>query len=83
LRLTLKFPFHPEVHEPQDRGPLRQGDKVIVLGIVEAVDLYGVIVDVNRGRRKYQVPLCDLQVIEKKSPNYQPVKDYRVWFANR
>ena len=31
----------------------------------------------------YVFPLCDLEVLDKSSPYYQPVKDYAVWFANR
>jgi hypothetical protein len=46
-------------------------------------DLYGVIVDLRHGRRKYAFPLCDLEVTDKHSPNYQIVRDYAVWFANR
>ena len=37
----------------------------------------------RRERRKYVFPLCDLEVVDKSSSNYQPVKDYAVWFANR
>jgi hypothetical protein len=36
-----------------------------------------------RGRRKHTFHLCDLAVVDDRSPNYQLVKDYRVWFANR
>jgi len=43
----------------------------------------GVLVKVKYGRKKPVSPLCDITVVGKKSPNYQPVKDYRVWFANR
>ena len=46
-------------------------------------DLYGVIVRLAYGRRKYDFPLCDLEVTDKRSPNDQIVKDYAVWFANR
>jgi hypothetical protein len=79
----LTFPFEAEVYEPQDRGPLQAGDRLKVTGITLADDLYGVIVDVWRGRRKYAFHLCDLDVVDENSPNHQLVKDYRVWFANR
>ncbi len=83
LKSALSFPFDAEVSELQEGGPLQAGDKVKVLGIGLVDDLYGVIVDVRLGRRKYALPLCDLEVVDKKSPNYQPVQDYCVWFANR
>ena len=80
---VLEYPIEAEVSEWQERGPLRTGDKVKVLGIEGTEDLYGILVSLRRERRKYVFPLCDLEVIEKSSPNYQPVKDYAVWFANR
>ena len=46
-------------------------------------DLYGVIVRLAYGRRKYDFPLCELEVTDKHSPNYQIVDEYAVWFANR
>ena len=52
-------------------------------GIVEADDHYGVLVDVTSGRERFVFPLCDLNVRDRKSANYMPVKDYCVWFANR
>lgn len=79
----LRFPFEAEVSEWQDRGPLRAGDRVMVKGITLVDDLYGIIVAVRRGRERFDFPLCDLEVTDQDSPNYQPVKDYAVWFANR
>lgn len=83
LRKHLAFPFDAEVAEYQERGPLQAGDRVSVKRISMVDDLYGIIVELRRGREKYAFPLCDLEVINKNSPNYQPVKDYCVWFANR
>lgn len=83
LSQVLNFPFEAEVSEPQDRGPLDCGDKVKVHGITEADEHYGILVDVTCGKQRLVFPLCDLTVLDKKSPNYTPVKDYCVWFANR
>lgn len=84
LEEKLTFPFEAEVTEFQERGPLRGGDKVIVAGISDVTDdLYGIIVDLKVGRRKYAFPLCDLEATDKKSANYQLVNDYATWFANR
>jgi hypothetical protein len=80
---VLVFPFEANVSEPQDEGPLDDGDKVQVHGITEADDHYGILVDVTCGRQRFVLPLCDLSVRERKSPNYTRVKDYCVWFANR
>jgi hypothetical protein len=46
-------------------------------------DLYGIIVRVTHRRRLVAFPLCDLEVTDERSPNYQLVEDYGVWFANR
>lgn len=83
LAQVLSFPFDARVSEPQDKGPLDEGDKVQVRGIVEADDHYGVLVDITCGRQRFIFPLCDLTVRDRKSLNYTPVKDYCVWFANR
>ncbi|MHC4621920.1 MAG: calcium-binding protein [Planctomycetota bacterium] len=83
LEEHLTFPFEAEIDEYQSRSPLQAGDRVRVTGIGLVDDLYGVIVDLRRGHRKYALQLCDLEVIDKRSPNDQLVGDYRVWFANR
>ncbi len=84
LEETLSFPFEAVITESFDRGPLRWGDKVKVTGINDQVegDSYGLIADLRVGHRKYAIPLCELEATDKKSANYQPVKDYAVWFAN-
>ena len=83
LSKLLTFPFAAEVAEPQDHGPMNCGDKVQVKGICDTDDLYGILMNVNCGRKRLVLPLCDLTVQDRKSPNYQPVQDYCVWFANR
>jgi len=83
-RKEFAIPFAAEVAEFQEHGPLRAGDQVVVTGMGEVTDeLYGIIVDLKVGRRTYAFPLCDLETTDKKSANYQLVKDYAVWFANR
>lgn len=83
LEKNLTFPFNAEVSEHQDKGPLQSGDKVSVKKISLVDDLYGIIIELWLSRKKYAFPLCDLEVIARDSPNYQSVKDYCVWFANR
>ena len=83
LEENLSFPFEAEISEWQDRGPLRTGERVKVKSIFEADDHYGILVEVRRGREKFIFPLCDLEVTDQQSPNYQVVMDYAVWFANR
>jgi hypothetical protein len=79
---VLKFPFEAEVME-QQKGAVRQGDVVKVLEITEIMEPYGVLVQCSHKRGGCVLPLCDLEVTKESSPNYQPVKDHAVWFANR
>ncbi len=83
LSATLTFPFKAEVTEVQERGPLRDGDMLVVHEIESSEDMYGLIVKVTKGRKTYYFPLCDLTVADEKSPNHDPVQLYAVWFANR
>lgn len=83
LSRTLSFPFDAKVTEHLERGPLERGNRVSVQGIDEADDSCGVLVNVTRGKECLVFPLCDLTVLDRKSPCYLPVKDYGVWFANR
>jgi len=83
LQAKLTFPFEAEVSEWQDRGPIRTGERVRVLSIEMDDDSYGLIVAIKTKHGHYDFPLCDLEVFPDTSPNYQPVKDYAVWFANR
>ncbi|MBE9108398.1 hypothetical protein IQ273_03060 [Nodosilinea sp. LEGE 07298] len=83
LQTCLSFPFEAEIAEVQERGSLQVGQKVMAQGMLSVDDLYGILVGVKRDGRIYHLPLCDLEVTNLKSANYQPVKDYVVWFANR
>ena len=83
LAKCLSFPFEAEVSEYQERGPMQAGDRVTVQRILDVADLYGIIVRLTHRRRQYAFPLCDLEVADESSPNYQLVMDYAVWFANR
>lgn len=83
LQQTLKFPFEAKVVEFQERGRLRTGDILQVLRIEMVDDLYGVIVHCRRRREELDAPLADLECTNQQSANYEPVKDYAVWFANR
>ena len=83
LRRTLVFPFEAKVEEPQDHGPIDCGDKVQVRAFTDTDDSYGILVHVIHEKERYVFPLCDLTPLDKKSPNYTPVRDYCVWYANR
>jgi hypothetical protein len=83
LDKCLVFSFEAEVAEFQERGPLRARDRLKVLDISDVDDFYGIIVSAKAKHGWCDFPLCDLEVVDEGSPNYQPVHDYCVWFANR
>lgn len=83
LEAKMIFPFDARVAEYQERGPLKEGDEVIVQGIKGLNERYGVIVKLKHGREQYHFPLCDLEAIEESTDNHQLVKGYALWFANR
>jgi len=83
LGKKLKFPFEAEIVEHVRRSSLRIGDHVTVNGVRDVDDVYGIFVEVTRGHDSYEFPLCDLGATDKQAKNYQLVKDYVVWYANR
>ena len=83
LEQKLTFPFEAELTEFEFYGPIRPGDAVQVLALNEIFEDYGILVDIKKGYDRYQIPLADLEVKDQQVPQYQLVKDYTVWFANR
>jgi hypothetical protein len=83
LGKKLKFPFEAEIVEHVRRSSLRIGDRATVNGVRDVDDVYGIFVEVTRGHDSYEFPLCDLGATDRQAKNYQLVKDYVVWYANR
>jgi hypothetical protein len=80
---NLTFPFEGIVDEGQDGGPLDYGDRLKIHEIENEDSLYGILVNVRHGRRKYVFPLCDIAVVDTESANYKFVDEYKEWFSNR
>lgn len=92
LNSKLTFPFFVKRMEDEDdayftdiadREPFRLGHVMKVIGIEMEDDLSGVILKVREGRKVGYVPLCDVEVLDKDDPNYWPIREYVVWFANQ
>ncbi|MCI5161546.1 MAG: hypothetical protein D3917_05895 [Candidatus Electrothrix sp. AX5] len=83
LRQVLTFPFQAEVNEFQERGPLRTGDRITVEKIDAYIDdLRGIFVKVKKKQSSYVFPLADLEAMDQKGANFQPLRSYVIWFAN-
>jgi len=84
LENNLEFPFEVEVADrDEDTEEIDNGDILNVKKISGTFDLYGIVVETRKGRYKYEVPLCELEVLDKLSDNYIKVEAYNLWFANR
>ncbi|MCD4767237.1 MAG: calcium-binding protein [Methanosarcinales archaeon] len=83
LEKTLSYPFDAIITEGSSGGHLKQGDKLSVKRISLVEDFHGIIVELRLKRNKYDHPLCNMEVINRKSSNYQLVSDYCTWFWNR
>lgn len=88
----LKFPFMAIRKEDMSVEPFSEVDKnkpfqvghtMKVVAIEDEDEGYGLIVKVREGRKTGYIPLPDLEVTPKNHPNFWPVREYVVWFANR
>ncbi len=96
LKAELKFLFQVErmeddidIFAPEHicaRYQFPAGCKVEVLGIADEdcdVEFEDVIMEIRDKKRKGYIPLQDLEVRPKSDPNYWPVREFAVWYANQ
>jgi hypothetical protein len=81
LSERLEFPFEAKVVEYGGGGQLRVGDRVAVLGFGNVDDMRGILVQVQKDWKELEFPLDELEVVDRRSPNFLPVEDYAVWFV--
>ncbi len=82
LEEHLRLPFGARVAQSQ-RGPVRQGEQVTVMGVTFLDESYGTIVAIKHPRGVIELPLYDLDATSGDAATQQLVADYGVWFANR
>ena len=83
LNEKLSFPFDGKISQYQNKGPLQQGDKIRIHGILGYEAGYGIIVKLRFGRKGYDFPLCDIETLDKTSENEKIIDTYSEWFVNR
>ncbi len=83
LDKELTFPIDAYVSESENNWLIKSGDKVLIKSLPHIVDVYGIIASIKLNGKKYEFPLCDLEVIDKTNPNFQLIGDYKIWFANK
>ena len=81
LSENLEFPIETTVVE-SERGRIRNGAMIKLLNIDDFDDMYGVFGIGKYGREAITFPICNLEAINKKSNNYELLRDYAIWFAN-
>ena len=82
LEEQLDFPFRAvcDVLPEQGSYAIAAGDRVMVVGLLEADNQWGVMVRVRKGKRFFRCPLFrllpkNLTILQKEAVN-----DYRAWF---
>jgi hypothetical protein len=83
LDKELTFPIQAIVTESEDDWLIKSGDIVLIKSFTHIVDMYGIIAKIRLNGKKYEFPLCDLEVIDKTQANFQLIDDYRTWFGNK
>ena len=79
----LTLPCPAEVTESEENEQIKEGTTVEISNLTGVDDRLGILAAITITGVKYKFPLCDLDVTDKKSSNYQNINDYTVWFANR
>ena len=82
LEEHLDFPFRAVCDVPPEQGSygIAVGNRVLVLGLLDADPQWGVMVRVRKGKRFFRCPL--FRLLPKNLPVVQreAVDDYRAWF---
>ena len=83
LNKSLIFPFQAEVMESEDIKEIKEGTIVEISALSNVDDRFGILATIKTKNSESGFPLCDLDVTDNRSANYQLINDYSVWFANR
>jgi hypothetical protein len=82
LEEQLDYPFRAVCDVPPEQGSygIDTGDRVMVLGLLEADKQWGVMVRVRKGKRFFRCPLFRLLPKNLPAVQKEAVNDYRAWF---
>lgn len=82
LEKELIFPFKASIQDSENLE-LQWKDIVNVKQIEDFVDMYGVLLEIRKGRKKFIFPLCDLEVVEKQSRNRFIIDAFLEWWTEK
>jgi hypothetical protein len=82
LEEQLEFPFRAvcDVFPEEGSYGIAEGDRVMVLGLLEADKRWGIMVRVRKGKRFFRCPLFRLSPKNLPVSAREAVNDYRAWF---
>lgn len=83
LDQELTFPVESIAMDSEANSFVKEGNKMKIIALPHFEEMYGIIASIRIGRKKYGYPLCYIEVIDHTSKNFQLIKDYRTWFANK
>jgi hypothetical protein len=84
LEEQLEFPFRALCDVPPEQGSygIVEGDRVMVLGLLESDRCWGIMARVRKGKRFFRCPLFRLLPKNLAAAPKQAVSDYRAWFRS-
>lgn len=82
LEEELIFPFEATIQESENHE-LQWKDIVKVKKIEDFIEPYGILVEIKKGRRKFIFPLCNLEIIEKRSKNHFITQAFLEWWTEK
>ncbi len=77
---NLEFPIMTKVVEYMRKEKIKEFK---LLSLDDYDDHYGILGLGKAGKETITLPLCDLEAVDKSSKNYELLKDYAVFFANK
>jgi hypothetical protein len=82
LEEQLDFPFRAVCDVPPEQGSygIVTGDRITVVGLLEADKQWGVMVRARKGKRFFRCPLFRLLPKNLTALQKEAVDDYRAWF---
>lgn len=83
LHNVLKLPFEAKVLDSLEADQSKPDENVTVQNFSDCNIKHGIQVMALLESGVYQLSLCNLEVLDRASENYQYLRDYVVWFANR
>ena len=68
----------------RQRGSYKEKYELHTLDDAEVDEGWDIVVNVHRVpyRKRFVIPLSQLQAVDRRSRNYQLLNDYTVWFVN-